>query len=143
MKQPIFAICALFLLSAAAYAQTIATTTDGRKVILNSDGAWKYADNAASSVTLKIEAGIVYKTGGPQPVARTTFYLLDGNPMPEIEKRPPSRFAQGIVKNAAEEFRFGATQTRAKYGCAYWLMEIDLTKDQNLILDQNNAAEAR
>lgn len=30
--------------------------------------------------TLSIEAGIVYLHGGPQPVARTVFYLFDKNP---------------------------------------------------------------
>lgn len=33
------------------------------------------SDTQPKEVTLKIKAAIVYKMGGPQPVARTTFYL--------------------------------------------------------------------
>jgi hypothetical protein len=33
------------------------------------------SDEQPNQVTLKIRAAIVYKMGGPQPVARTTFYL--------------------------------------------------------------------
>jgi hypothetical protein len=65
-----------------------ATTTDGRKVILKSDGTWEYADDAATEPSapappvkqtgvLALEAGLVYKSGDVKPVARTEFHLLD------------------------------------------------------------------
>ena len=70
-----------------ASAQT-ATTEAGRKVVLRSDGTWKYAD-VGSSVgtptpvagkgTLAIEAGLVFQSGDAKPVARTEFFLLDSS----------------------------------------------------------------
>lgn len=180
-------ICLLIHCSIAVQAQTRATTEDGRKVILNADGSWKYAEDLPS-VTLKIEAGIVYNYGGPEPVARRTFALLDADPLPEIAKLPPSRLAAPPtrldVNNAQEEFLvycgpgtpealavidshtrhtmttgfdgkgeftgvkpgkywlLGSTKMRAtqyRTPCAFWLIPLDLTKNQNLILDQNNA----
>ena len=47
-------LCLLILCSIAAQAQTKATTEDGKKVILNADRTWKYAENSPG-VTLKIE----------------------------------------------------------------------------------------
>jgi hypothetical protein len=69
----------LTLLSLTAYAQQTATTQDGRKVILNSDGTWKFAGprKPKNSASVTIQAGVVYKTGDVNPVARETFYLLD------------------------------------------------------------------
>ncbi|MCI0391663.1 MAG: DUF3157 family protein [Acidobacteria bacterium] len=83
------AICAVACFAAGAFAQQIATTSDGRKVTLHSDGTWKYVSESA--VTLKLEAGIVYQIGGPEPVARTTFYLLDSFPLEEMDKLPPAK----------------------------------------------------
>src|SRR2546425_10080489 len=48
-----------------------------------------------TTASLAIQAGIVYKIGAPQPVARTTFLILDGDPVKIIEdagiqgKKPP------------------------------------------------------
>ena len=69
-----------------------ATTEDGRKVILKSNGTWQY-DAQDSSVadttgttsrpkgkansTLSFDTGLVFKSGDVKPMARTTFYLLD------------------------------------------------------------------
>jgi hypothetical protein len=63
-----------------------ATTDDGRAVILKSDGTWENDPNPKpkptptpqpTSGTVALQAGIVYKQGGPQPVARVKFSLLD------------------------------------------------------------------
>lgn len=65
-----------------------ATTADGRKVVLKSDGTWEYANDAAAERTapaepakengvLSLEAGLVYRSGDVKPVARTEFHLLD------------------------------------------------------------------
>jgi len=64
-----------------------ATTADGKKVILLSDGTWKYGSSsgnvkgkktaAKADATLSLETGIIYENGEIIPVARTTFYLLD------------------------------------------------------------------
>jgi len=174
-------ISLLILCPVGAQAQTKATTEDGRKVVLNADGSWKYAEDSPS-VTLKIEAGIVYSYGGTQPVARTTFGLLDADPTPEIKKAPLSKMGREFrldVNNGWEEmlFRCGSTMpeamavieshiryrmttgfdgkgeftgvkpgkywvfgaTRLREGCAFWLLDIDLTKSASLTLDQNNA----
>lgn len=174
MKQPLIAICLLILLCSAAAAQQMATTIDGRKVLLNDDGTWKYAD--AKGLTLKIEVGIAYTTG-PVPVARTTFTLLKADPRPALRQLPhtPSgisglgqislncRFnnfpeATAIIKQFAittlvtgfdgratledikpgEYWLYGTTKAFTN-SCVTWLMPVDLTKNQNLILDQNNA----
>jgi hypothetical protein len=65
-----------------------ATTDDGRAVILRSDGTWENDPNPRPKATptpapqltngtVSLQAGIVYKQGGPQPVARVKFALLD------------------------------------------------------------------
>lgn len=45
MTQKLFTVC-IFLFSALVYSQTEATTKDGKKVILNDNGTWIYADCA-------------------------------------------------------------------------------------------------
>lgn len=185
MKRFSLLLCAVIALCGAAHAQTqqTATTNDGKRVTLNADGTWKYTE-ASPVVSLKIEAGLVYKSGGPQPIARTTFALLDADPLPDLAKTPPTADSRGIFDNAAEEivmrcnhempdamaiirkytrytittgfdgraelagvkpgkyWVFGRSETRRRAGCASWLVEVDLTKDQSLVLDQNNAAYA-
>src|SRR5262245_39008259 len=97
----------LVLFSVSAHAQQAATTDDGRRVILNKDGTWKFTnESAASTITLKIEAGIVYNYGGPQPLARTPFLLMDTNPTPELEKISPTEGHRRFAKNAADELFF-------------------------------------
>jgi len=178
MKQPIFAICLLILFTFAAHAQQTATTSDGKKVLLHSDGTWKYAE-ALSGVTLKVEAGLVYTTG-PVPVARVPFTLLDTDPTPELVALPrtPAGYWGGIAqlsfsclpndypaapaivrkyvrytlttgfdgKAELSDIKPGkywlvGVAVKAPAGCVLWLMEVDLTKNQSLILDQNNAVK--
>jgi hypothetical protein len=55
--------------------------------------------------SLAIQAGIVYKVGGPQPVARTDFVILDGDPIAIIEgagiqgKKPALAPRMGILES--------------------------------------------
>lgn len=75
----------LLALSVPVFAQTqTATTPKGRKVILNPDGTWRYADVPATAKqsTISVEAGIVYLNGA-QPVARENFWVLN-KPVTEI-----------------------------------------------------------
>jgi hypothetical protein len=65
----------------------MATTDDGKRIELRSDGTWKYVDSAQTTpvnrvtsrrtATLSLEAGLVFKSGDIRPVARTEFHLLD------------------------------------------------------------------
>lgn len=58
--------------------QQQATTADGRTVILNPDGTWKYAHGpGAQESVISIEAALVYTSGDVKPIARTAFHLLD------------------------------------------------------------------
>lgn len=60
-----------------------ATTADGRKVVLSSDGTWQFAPNSPTLITsaksgfnINIEAALVYKSGEVVPVSRTEMYLF-------------------------------------------------------------------
>jgi hypothetical protein len=71
-------IFTLILLCAVAQAQQIATTAEGKKVVLNADGTWKYAgaNEPNSSASIALQAGLVLP-GEVKLLARVTFYLLD------------------------------------------------------------------
>lgn len=70
----------LLLLSFSAFAQSIsATTADGKKVVLNGDGTWKFADSLPTSASLAIEAALIYQNGDVKPIANTDFLLLDAD----------------------------------------------------------------
>ena len=49
-------IALLWLLSLCAYAQQEATTKDGKKVVLNKNGTWKYAKSPAKTTPAKMPA---------------------------------------------------------------------------------------
>jgi hypothetical protein len=74
-------ILTLILLCAVAQAQQIATTAEGKKVVLNADGTWKYAgaNEPNSSASIALQAGLVFNPGDVKILARVTFYLLDGS----------------------------------------------------------------
>ena len=56
----------------------IATTNDGRKVLLRTDNTWEFVDKTADSApSVNFEAAVVFRNGDVVPVARTEFYLLD------------------------------------------------------------------
>lgn len=53
MKKLIFTISILTFSVLSTFAQTEATTNDGKKVILNSDGTWKYAETKTDNAEPK------------------------------------------------------------------------------------------
>lgn len=61
--------------------------------------------SVSSAGSLVIQAGIVYKLGGPQPVARTDFVILDDDPIAIIEragiqgKKPALAPRMGILES--------------------------------------------
>lgn len=83
MLLTMLAIIALASNQSKSTAPQTATTKDGRVVILNPDGKWKYANEAdtdieKSSISLiSLEAAIIYRSGNVKPIARTQFHLLD------------------------------------------------------------------
>ncbi len=63
-----------------------ATTSDGRNVILKSDGTWEYYNETPPSIaipndsekgTLSFDARVASKSGNAKPIAGGSFYLLD------------------------------------------------------------------
>jgi hypothetical protein len=177
MQKRIIAIVLLVITAAsAAHAQQTATTADGKKVVLNTDGTWKYAD-APSGVTLRIETGLVYRNGDVKPVARSPFALLALDPRPELMRLPPAgelkldglgqlgqkcwrdsypeapaiirkhtRYTfttgfdgKGEIRDIAPGKYWLFGQALGGNICLMWIMEVDLTKDQSLTIDQNNA----
>ncbi len=95
----------------ASVAEIEATTVDGKKVVLLSNGTWKY-DNSPSKVetkaavpkvdaTLSLETGIIYRSGEVMPVARTTFYLLDEDVLSIAKKAglQPSEISSRVYKD--------------------------------------------
>ncbi|MEI6826717.1 MAG: hypothetical protein WCK54_14070 [Desulfuromonadales bacterium] len=66
--------------------QTV-TTEDGRKALLKSDGTWQYGNNDTvvkntliiQNSILKLETGVVFRSGDVKPISRTIFYLLDSS----------------------------------------------------------------
>jgi hypothetical protein len=88
-----------------------ATTREGKKVILLSDGTWKYSNLpseakvkspvAKADATLSLETGIIYQSGEVIPVARTTFYLLDEDILSIAKKAglQPSKISSSVYKD--------------------------------------------
>ncbi len=63
----------LFLISVTSlYAQQYATTDDGKRVVLNNDGTWKYIENNESSST-----GYTYIGGEKYPSGQTEYITED------------------------------------------------------------------
>lgn len=104
---------------AEAVTTQTATTEDGRRVILSSNGTWRYADEGASSSNVKapsgrknsvlaVEAGLVYKSGDVKPVARTEFYLLDDHLGKILQQAglEPERMSSNDGRDPAESLVF-------------------------------------
>lgn len=106
-----------------------ATTDDGKRVELRSDGTWKYAETTATTPTvtaaptapqtsaLSLEAGLVFKSGDIRPVARTEFHLLDESLLKilrdaGVQPRPGDRDTsdRGIVFSYGLARKFGGDQ---------------------------------
>lgn len=77
--------------SAGTVTTQTARTTDGRTVLLKSDGTWEFATDSAvtqsiaapvpesRTTSIEVEAALVYRSGDVRPVARTQLFLLDEN----------------------------------------------------------------
>jgi hypothetical protein len=106
------------------------------------------------STILSIEAGIIYKMGGNQPVARTEFMLLDQSLETVLREGGVSEGRTGVLStyDFAGKAQFtdlkpgsyylaGLSSTRK--GFAIWNVPIEVKAGQNSVfLDQNNAATA-
>ena len=55
MKKPILTLTVLVISTFSLFAQTEATTKDGKKVILNEDGTWKYNTTIQPEKILNLE----------------------------------------------------------------------------------------
>lgn len=62
MNKFIFSIIILTITSFSVFAQTEATTNDGKKVILNEDGTWKYAETTTAETTISLECSDLIST---------------------------------------------------------------------------------
>src|ERR1051325_3682068 len=106
-----------------------ATTDDGKRVQLRSDGTWKYSETTETTPTvtvaptapqtsaLSLEAGLVFKSGDIRPVARTEFHLLDESLLKilrdaGVQPRPGDRDTsdRSIVFSYGLERKFGSEQ---------------------------------
>jgi hypothetical protein len=107
----------------------MATTDDGKRVELQSDGTWKYSSQPAPTPTpdarptgpitsiLSLEAGLVFQSGDIKPVARTEFHLLDESLTKilrdaGVQPRPGDRDTsdRGIVFSYGLARKFGGDQ---------------------------------
>ena len=55
MRKTILILTVLVISTFSLFAQIEATTKDGKKVILNEDGTWKYENTVQSEKTLNLE----------------------------------------------------------------------------------------
>lgn len=69
--------CQALALAQSTTVEQVATTKDGRKVILKSDGTWRYVDHPtgekSATANLSFDTGVVFKSGDVKPIARATF----------------------------------------------------------------------
>lgn len=122
-----------------------ATTGDGRKVILKSDGTWQYADDTAperitpppaakQNGTLALEAGLVYRSGDVKPVARTEFHLLDkelAQLLQDAGVRPPEKSiiaGTGAGGNLAFSFALAARYNSLPDNQPFYLAAMEAIK---------------
>ncbi len=72
---------------------------DGREVILHRNGTWEFSGEQtglvkvipSKTVVLNLEVGVVMQSGDAKPVARTEFYLMDGDPSEILAARGITR----------------------------------------------------
>jgi hypothetical protein len=61
----------------AIFAQTEASTTDGKKVILNDDGTWKYAEQDEKKVSESSECSELIKTETDKVTGQSTVMAME------------------------------------------------------------------
>ena len=110
-----------------------ATTSDGRVVLLKSDGTWKYlekgktslandpaltkATNAKGSASLALEAALIFQSADVKPVARTEFVLLDASLTTILRDAGVEAPAQFVIESQTPDERLlSAYSLSLKYG---------------------------
>lgn len=74
MKKLIFTISILTFTALSTFAQTEATTKDSKKVILNDDGTWKYAETTTAETTIILDCAELITTETDKMTGKTTTY---------------------------------------------------------------------
>lgn len=74
MKNSILTL-ALILTSLISFSQTIATTSDGKKVELNDDGTWKYQETKTDNTSVSLECSDLIETETDKMTGKTTTGL--------------------------------------------------------------------
>lgn len=131
-----------------------ATTEDGKAVILSSNGTWKYASEAVTSVepiatkpkepvaapvrlgSVDLEAGLVFNSGDVKPVGRATFYLLKEDPSKLILTQ-----AHLDVFNS-DNSRFGGKDTLDKWSMYAAILYMDGSLTPNFALSVRKTIDA-
>jgi hypothetical protein len=83
MKKVIFTVALALFTTVGLFAQTEATTKDGKNVILNEDGTWKYVETTSSESTVSFECSDLISTetdkmtGKSSTAAKKTLIVSD------------------------------------------------------------------
>lgn len=78
MKYGILSFLFIGIIVTNLFAQQIATTEDGKKVLLRNDNTWEYIEKSSNnSQALLVQAGVVFQSGEVIPISRTAFYLFE------------------------------------------------------------------
>ena len=85
---------------------------------------------------LSIEAKIIYSMGGPQPAARTPFYLLDADPFTLKLDDPPVKAKFDAMKDENEKMA-------ATLGCAVFLLLKEFAAKKKDIDEKISDADAK
>lgn len=72
MKKLILTISILTFTALSTFAQTEATTKDGKKVILNDDGTWKYAEKTNIETTISLDCADLISTETDKMTGKST-----------------------------------------------------------------------
>lgn len=72
MKKLIFTISILTFTALSTFAQTEATTKDGKKVILNDDGTWKYVETTTTETAISLDCADLISTETDKMTGKST-----------------------------------------------------------------------
>jgi hypothetical protein len=72
MKKITFALSVLILFNLSSFAQIEATTKDGKAIILNSDGSWKYVEKDTNSIKKSLDCSDLIETKSDKMTGKTT-----------------------------------------------------------------------
>ncbi|MFN0278552.1 MAG: hypothetical protein ACKVRN_08120 [Pyrinomonadaceae bacterium] len=135
-----------------------ATTDDGKRVVLRSDGTWAFDVTGGSTETpatqpketsktetkaapvktgnIDLEAGLVFNSGDVKPVGRATFYLLKEDPSKVILTQ-----ANLDVYNS-DKSRFGTSETLEKWSMYGAVLYMDGALTPNFALAVKKSIDA-